>query len=318
MPGRHALARLDRHGERASRTATRSWPPSGRGRARRSARASARGRSAARPRLAMKLIASGVTNCGRHRRGRPRSRGPRRRTTTTILPCADVLERLLDRGERRLRAGHAARGRRQLLDVLGQHVHLQVHGRPGRGRAEGRALERLGDQRHGERRRRRPRRRSARRRRRRSSPSRRRSAAGSGRRLDRRRCARSRPRARRATAPSAVDVALDDVAAEPVVGAQRQLEVDPARPAPTSRERRAPQRLVHHVGAEALAVGSPTAVRQTPLTATESPSRELARPAASRTRRRTPSAVASTRGDRRRGPATSPVNTRSPLPAGAR
>ena len=63
-----------------------------------------------------------------------------------------------------------------------------------------------------------------------------------------------------------------------------QLEVDRASPARTSAERGAAQRLVHHVGAEAVAAQADVAVRQTPLTATESPSAQLARPARDSTR----------------------------------
>ena len=91
------------------------------------------------------------------RRGCPRS-PPRRWRTASACACLLI-------------AGH------QLLDVLGQDVHLQVDRRAGRRGAEVGALERLGDQRDVERVVARPRRRSARRRRRRSSPSRRRSAA---------------------------------------------------------------------------------------------------------------------------------------------
>ena len=79
--------------------ATRSWPPSGRGRARRSAPGSARGRSARGPRVAMKLMASGVTNWAAI---------DEVALVLAVLvvddddhpPGADVLERLLDRGER--------------------------------------------------------------------------------------------------------------------------------------------------------------------------------------------------------------------------
>src|SRR3712207_344546 len=41
----------------------------------------------------------------------------------------------------------------ELLDVLGQYVDLEVDGRPRHGGAQRGALERLGDERHGERRR---------------------------------------------------------------------------------------------------------------------------------------------------------------------
>ena len=66
-------------------------------------------------------------------------------------------------------------------------------------------------------------------------------------------------------------MALDDVAAEAVLGAQRELEVDRrARPSSPSEERSS-------VSSIASAVKRPSpisvAVRQTPLTAIESPSR---------------------------------------------
>ena len=102
---------------------------------------------------------------------------------------------------------------------------------------------------------------------------------------------RSRPRATRATVADAVDVALHDVAAEAVGRAQRQLEVDRvarARARP-SEERRSVSCITS--AREARRRRSSVAVRQTPLTATESPSRELARRARSATRSRTPSPV---------------------------
>ena len=71
-----------------------------------------------------------------------------------------------------------------------------------------------------------------------------------------------------------VDVALDDVAAEPVGGADGGLEVD-RRARLEAAERGQLEGLVHHVGGEAVRPSS-TAVRQTPETATESPSLELA------------------------------------------
>ena len=94
----------------------------------------------------------------------------------------------------------------------------------------------------------------------------------------------------RAHLADAVDVALDDVAAERLAGAQRRLEVDrrarrrarrawSARASGSSRRRRSRRR--------ATAV----AVRQTPSTQTESPSRELggeARGDARAARRRSP------------------------------
>ena len=82
---------------------------------------------------------------------------------------------------------------------------------------------------------------------------------------------RAKPSSRTAaTVPIAVDVALHDVAAR---GARRRAAR--ARGSPAARaqlaERRAPQRLVHRVGGEAPS-SICVAVRQTPLTATESPS----------------------------------------------
>ena len=51
-----------------------------------------------RPSFAMKLTASGVANCAAIVRSPSFSRSAAS-TTTTILPCADVLDRLLDGGE---------------------------------------------------------------------------------------------------------------------------------------------------------------------------------------------------------------------------
>ena len=170
-------------------------------------------------------------------------------------------------------------------------VDFQVHGRPAAGGAQGRALQRLGDQRHVERRRRRQRRRSARRRRRRSSPSRPRSAAARRRPRSSRR-ARSRPRARRATTPTPSTWPCTMWPPSRSLGAQRQLEVDP-RARLELAQRRAAQRLVHHVGAEALPPQRPIAVRQTPLTATSRP-RASSRASGDSNARRTPSCVAST------------------------
>ena len=64
-------------------------------------------------------------------------------------PAADVLDRLLDRGERRGRAGNAhARTASQPLHVLGEHVHLDVDAVAPAARAPSVVrLERLGDQR---------------------------------------------------------------------------------------------------------------------------------------------------------------------------
>ena len=72
------------------------------------------------------------------------------------------------------------------------------------------------------------------------------------------------------TRPDAVDVALHDVAAEPVAGrsGSSRLTASPAPSGPSEVRRSVSS---HHVGREAGAVAAATAVRQTPLTATESP-----------------------------------------------
>ena len=74
----------------------------------------------------MKLIASGVANCAASVRSPSFSRSSSSQTTT-IRPGADLLQRLLDGRER---PAH----RDELLHVLGEHVHLQVHGPAGLGR----------------------------------------------------------------------------------------------------------------------------------------------------------------------------------------
>ena len=80
--GGDAVARLDRDGERRSRTATRSWPPSGRARARRSAAGVSARQISPRPSLAMKLIASGVANWAASVRSPSFSRSSSSQTTT--------------------------------------------------------------------------------------------------------------------------------------------------------------------------------------------------------------------------------------------
>ena len=65
-------------------------------------------------------------------------------------PLADVLDRLFDRRER---GGHGHGQRlavQQLLDVLGEHVDLEIHAVARRERAERRHLERVRDQRYRE------------------------------------------------------------------------------------------------------------------------------------------------------------------------
>ena len=83
--GADALARLDRDRERGLECRSRSWPPSGRARARRSARGSAPGRSAPAL-LAHEVDRLGGDELRGHRRGRPRSRGPRRRRRRPSCP----------------------------------------------------------------------------------------------------------------------------------------------------------------------------------------------------------------------------------------
>ena len=77
---------------------------------------------------------------------------------------------------------------------------------------------------------------------------------------------------RRTIVPDAVDVALDDVAAEPLVGGDRALEVDPVARAATP-----PSEVLSRVSCmtsavQRVVVRSATTVRQQPLTAIESPS----------------------------------------------
>ncbi len=153
---------------------------------------------------------------------------------------ADLVQRLFDRCER-------STHRNELLHVLGEHIHLQIDGPAGFGRAQRRALQGLGDQGHGER----------------DVVDRR----------DGQRDAVDRDRALlddvaqqfgrgvegddpgeavlagRAHHRHAVDVALDEVTAETIGGAQRQLEVH-VRALADLGQRGAPQRLVHDVGGE--------------------------------------------------------------------
>ena len=113
--------------------------------------------------LAMKLTASGVANWAAITRSPSFSRSSPSQTTT-IRPRADLLDRLLDRRERALArlgsassvSGSRSSGSRLLLSgewchqplhVLGDDVALDVEPASRRGLAEGRPLERLGDQR---------------------------------------------------------------------------------------------------------------------------------------------------------------------------
>src|SRR3954451_1603495 len=97
-----------------------------------------------RPSLAMKLIASGVVNCAAIVRSPSFSRSSSSQTTT-ILPArmSSIASSMV--------LNVACSGTvHQLLDVLGEHINLQVHDAPGGGLPERLALERLRDQGHGE------------------------------------------------------------------------------------------------------------------------------------------------------------------------
>src|SRR4051794_4947389 len=196
----------------------------------------------------MKLMASGVTNCAAMTRSPSFSRSSSS-TTTTILPCA-----MSSRASSMVANLSSARIGNELLHVFREHVNLQVDRGPRLGAAQRRPLQRLGDQRDRE------------------------PVVADVR--DRERDAVDGDRALLhhvaqqlhagvddddasepllpdlADDPEAVDVALHDVAAEPVGGAQRQLEVD-LRPRLHLPQRRAAQRLVHDVRAEQLAAAHP-------------------------------------------------------------
>src|SRR4051794_36211836 len=192
----------------------------------------------------MKLIASGVTNCAAMTRSPSFSRSSSS-TTTTILPLA-----MSSRASSMVANSMSVRAGNELLHVFGEDVHLEIDGSPLLRPTERRALQRLGDQRRrepvvaevgdGER-----------------------DAVDGDRALlddvaQQRRLgvddddAREALLAHLAHHAEPVDVALHDVAAQPVGGTQRELEVDGAVGLERS-ERGAPQRLVHHVGAEELA-----------------------------------------------------------------
>ena len=95
------------------------------------------------------------------------------------------------------------------------------------------------------------------------------------------------------TRPTAVDVALDDVAAERLAGAQGRLDVH-ARARLEAGEGRAGDRLRNGVEGDRSRSSAATAVRQTPFTATESPSAVRAAASGAWILRRAPFAVAST------------------------
>src|SRR4051794_36428154 len=196
----------------------------------------------------MKLIASGVTNCAAITRSPSFSRSSSS-TTTTILPAA-----MSSSAASMVANSISVRLGNQFLHVLGQDVDLEIDGSPLPRRAERRALEGLRDQGHRE-------------------PVVADLRDGQRDPVDGDRALRHDVAQQRrlgvdghdsrealladlAHDAEAVDVALHDVAAEAVGGAQRQLEVDP-RVRLHAPERRAPQRLVHHVGAEQLAAAHP-------------------------------------------------------------
>src|SRR4051794_22341305 len=198
-----------------------------------------------RPSLAMKLIASGVVNCAAIVRSPSFSRSSASQTTT-ILPA-----RMSSSASSIVLKVACSDTVHQLLDVLGEHIHLQVHDPSGGGLSERRALERLRDQRHGE------------------------GVLVHGGHCKRhpvngdralfhdiaknlrRRGHADDPREAlvgdRLALPGGVDVALHHVAAEPVAGAHCELHVHLVARAERA-ERRATQGLGHHVGAEAAAV----------------------------------------------------------------
>src|SRR5436309_2509011 len=169
----------------------------------------------------MKLIASGVTNCAAMTTSPSFSRSSSS-TTTTIRPAA--MSSSASSTVANSTSARVGMGPHQLLHVLGQHVNLQVDRGSRPGRAERRALERLGDQRDRE-------------------PVL--ADVGDGQRhaVDGDRALLHHVAQQPGVGvdddnagepllpglahdPQAVDVALHDVAAEPVGGPQRQLEVD--------------------------------------------------------------------------------------------
>src|SRR6185436_18823697 len=92
----------------------------------------------------MKLIASGVTNWAAMTRSPSFSRSSSS-TTTTILPAA-----MSSRAASMVANSMSVRAGNELLHVLGQHVDLEIDGSPLPRRAERRALQRLRDERHAE------------------------------------------------------------------------------------------------------------------------------------------------------------------------
>src|SRR4051794_6865269 len=198
----------------------------------------------------MKLTASGVTNWAAMTRSPSFSRSSSS-TTTTILPAA-----MSSRASSMVaNVTSACVGMsHQLLHVLGEHVDLQVDRGARRGFAEGRALQRLGDQRDRE-------------------PVLADVRDGQRHAIDRDRALLHHVAQQPglgvddddpgepllpglADDPEAVDVALHDVTAKAVGSAQRELEVD-RRARLDLPKRRTAQRLVHDVGAEQLSPAQP-------------------------------------------------------------
>ena len=98
----------------------------------------------------MKLIASGVANCAAIVRSPSFSRSSSSQTTTTMPGrISSIASSMVANG---LEPSSCVTPvvANQLLHVLREHVHLQIDGPAGFGRAQLRALERLRDQRDGE------------------------------------------------------------------------------------------------------------------------------------------------------------------------
>src|SRR3954452_17786605 len=192
----------------------------------------------------MKLIASGVTNCAAMTRSPSFSRSSSS-TTTTILPAA-----MSSSAASMVENSISARVGNELLHILGEDVNLEVDLAAGLGLPQRRPLQRLRDQRDGE-------------------PVVADLAHGQRDTVDgdrallhhiaqQRRVGVEGHHPRKSLLAGLADEAhpvhmpLHDMTAEPVGGAQRQLEVD-LRPRLELAQRRAAQRLLHHVGAEQLA-----------------------------------------------------------------
>src|SRR3712207_5782940 len=93
----------------------------------------------------MKLMASGVTNCAAITRSPSFSRSSSS-TTTTILPAA-----MSSSASSIVANWMSACTANELLHVLGENVHFHIDGTAWLRGAQRRALQRLRDERHGER-----------------------------------------------------------------------------------------------------------------------------------------------------------------------